>query len=188
MNTPGKNTKEHLLAYRVAEQLVKAGSILFKQKQEMLVAKIESFLVAELQVEIKIDAEAKAVLAKYEKEMEQGRVDSRQMFIRIKKKLINDRNIILQSDPSLTPEDKINHIAHVIQSGILRDPEIEKRGDAVALLQAVKKILSVHAEREKEVQDLVRSRLAGRVLEGSEAWELMYQKAYTEIAHKRGVS
>jgi hypothetical protein len=110
------------------------------------------------------------------------------MFLSIKKKLIQDRNLTLQSDPSLSPEDKISHLSHVIQEGIMRDQDIEIKGDRTVILNAIKKIITHQVEREKEVRDLVRKRLAAtRVMEGSPEWEILYQKTFSELSKKRGV-
>ena len=184
-----KESREHALAYRVAEQLVQTGLVICKQKQEPLGAKIESFLVRESRIEAEVDAEARALLDRYAKEMDRGQVDTHKMFLTIKKKLIRDRDLTLQSDPTLSQEDKINHLSHVMQEGIMRDSGLEIKVDRIAILQAIKKIVSHQVEREKEVRDLVRSRLAAtKVLEGSPEWELLYQKTFSEIAKKRGVS
>jgi len=189
MDISARGTKEHLLAGHVAEQLVQGGLARHKQKHEQLGAKIESLLMAEAQKELQVDAEANSLLDKYAKEMGAGQVDNHKMFLMIKKKLVRDRNLILQSDPTLSPEDKVSHLSHIIQEGIMRDSDIETKGDRIVILQAIKKIITHQVEREKEVRDLVRSRLATtKVLEGSEEWELLYQKTFAEIAKRRGVS
>lgn len=168
---------------------MQTGLARHKQKQEQLGAKIESLLTAESQKEVQVDAEARSVLDKYAKEMGGGQVDGHKMFLMIKKKLVRDRNLILQSDPTLSQDDKISHLSHIIQEGIMSDSDIETKGDRIAILQAVKKIIAHQVEREKEVRDLVRSRLATtKVLEGSPEWELLYQKTFSEIAKRRGVS
>ena len=188
MNPVGKDTKEHRLAVRLADQLDRTSLIAFPHPREKLIGKIESWLTAESQIEIKINADAKALLAQYEKASDSEQIDSHKMFLMIKKKLVSDRNLILQSDPTLSEEDKINHLAHVIEKGIMDDSDIDPKVTSAPLLSGIKKVLAAHMEQEKELHNLVRSRLAkGRVMEGSEEWELLYQRAVNEIAQKRGL-
>lgn len=187
MGMSGPILRERYLARRMADQLLRADIIHSKPKPDWLSDKIESLLAAQSQIEMRVDAEAKELLQKYQNEMDRGAVDSHKMFVMIKKKLIRDRNLILQSDPTLSPEDKMNHLAHMVEQGLMRDPDVEKKGDAIQLLQEIKKVLNLEQEQEKEVHDLVRNRLAhGKILEGSEKWDLLYQKTFEEVMKKRG--
>jgi len=189
MGVSERVSREYLIGSRVADSLVTSGLVFHILQPEQFKARITAFLTAESQKEAKVEAEARGLLDRYAKEMELGQVDSRKMFLSIKKKLVQDKNLILQSDPTLSQEDKINHLSHVIQEGIMRDPDLEVKRDKTALLQEIKKIITHFVEREQEVRDLVRSRLAAsNTIEGSEEWNILYQRTFSEIAKKRGVS
>ncbi len=179
--------REHHLANQMADHLQKTGAVQSKPQQNWLSAKIESILFAQAQSEMKVDFEAKELLSKYQSEMDSTAVDSRKMFTMIKKKLIRDRNLILQSDPSITPEDKINHLAHVIENGLIRDPDIHTMGDPDQRLKDIKKVLTIEQAQEAEVHALVRNQMAhSKALEGSEQWEILYQRSFTDMMKKRG--
>jgi hypothetical protein len=187
MERSGILLREHHLARQLADQLQRAGLILPKPKQDWLTVKIEAILVTQAQSEMKVDTDAKELLSQYQKEMDSSAVDTRKMFTMIKKKLIRDRNLILQSDPTIEPEDKINHLAHVIENGLTRDKEVEIVGDPTHLLRDIKRILTTEQAEEQEVHRLVRTQLAhAKVLEGTEKWDLTYQKTFTDMMKKRG--
>lgn len=83
------------LSKSLAESLLTEKVITFDQKKELLVSKIESILLDDLQVEDRLNAEVKEILRKYDKEIDQGEVDSQKMFQMIKKQLAKERNLIL---------------------------------------------------------------------------------------------
>jgi hypothetical protein len=83
------------LSKSLAESLLTEKVITFDQKKELLASKIESILLDDLQVEDRLNAEVKEILRQYDKEIDQGEVDSQKMFQMIKKQLAKERNLIL---------------------------------------------------------------------------------------------
>lgn len=184
------NTKAHTLGRLVGESLQREGMILFAKNPDMLYAKIESFLSAAYDIEMHLNAEAKTLLEKYERDLDKSQVDSHKMFLMIKKKLIRERNLVLQSDPTISADDKINHLAHLIQQGINKDPDLDTTGDSNALLKEVKRVLTIEMQQEESIQIEVRKRLSHykkTVLEGTPEWDLLYQRTVSELMHKKGL-
>ncbi|MBI3359274.1 MAG: DUF507 family protein [Nitrospirae bacterium] len=183
-------SKYHTLARQIGERLLNDGLVYFTQRHELLFAKIESFLTVAFDIETSINNEAKALLAKYEQEMDKSQIDSHKMFLMIKKKLIRERNLILQSDPTITPDDKINHLAHLIQQGLDRDPDVDMKADGVALLSTIKHVLTMEMQQEEAIREIVKKRLASykrNILEGTDEWDLLYQKTLAEMMNKKGL-
>jgi hypothetical protein len=83
------------LSKSLADTLLAEKVIAYSQKRELLVSKIESVLLEDLQVEDRLNAEVKELMRKYEKEIDKGEVDPQRMFQMIKKQLVKDRNITL---------------------------------------------------------------------------------------------
>jgi len=183
-------SKYHTLARQIGEHLLTEGLVYFTQRHDLFFAKIESYLSAAFEMETSVNNEAKALLEKYERDMDKSQIDSHKMFLMIKKKLIRERNLILQSDPTLSSDDKINHLAHLIQQGLNRDEDVDMKGDGAALLSRVKQILTMEMRQEEAIRELVKKRLASykrNILEGTPEWDLLYQKTLAEMLTKKGL-
>ncbi len=57
--------------------------------------KLNDVFLKELQVEDDLNAEVETLLAKYEKEFDQGTLDRRKMFNMVKAQLVKDRKLVL---------------------------------------------------------------------------------------------
>ncbi len=90
-------SKERVLAISrsLVENLLKEGLITYQAKKELLVSKIESTAIDELQVEDRLNAEVKEIMKRYEKEMEAKGTDYQKMFQMVKKQLIKERDLIV---------------------------------------------------------------------------------------------
>jgi hypothetical protein len=183
-------SKTHTLGRLVGEALIREGQVYFTQRPELLFAKIESFLAAAFEMEANLNAEAKALLEKYERDMDKSHVDSHKMFLMIKKKLIRERNLVLQSDPTVSADDKINHLAHLIQQGLNRDEDVDMKGNGDALLKAIKQALMLEARQEEAIREEVRKRMSHykkAILEGTPEWDILYQRTVSELMKKKGL-
>ena len=182
-----KFSRDPYFARRVADRLLASGMIVSDNKPDHLYQRTASSLSAQWQLESKTDADATALLKTYEKEIAAGAVDSRKMFTMIKKKLVQDRRLVLLSDPTLSDEDKLSHLAHLIQKGILTDPDLDLTGTPESLLHEIKKILTAEVEMEMEILKIVETRLShSKHLEGSDEWNLLYKRTFDELMKKRG--
>ena len=79
----------------LVETLLKEGLIASSSKKELLIGKVESVILDDLQVEDRLNAEVREILKGYEKEIDQGNVDYQKMFQMVKQKLVRERGIIL---------------------------------------------------------------------------------------------
>jgi hypothetical protein len=94
------------------------------------------------------------------------------------------------STPILSDE-KQTHLAHVILSGLKSIPQATLVGDSAQALREVKRILAEHMKTEEELVQKVRKRLqsyARPIPEGSQEWDVLYQKTYEEELRKRKLS
>ena len=183
-------SKVHTLARQIGEHLLQNGLVCFAQKHDLLFAKIESYLAGAFDLETRVNNEANMLLAKYEREMDKTQIDSHKMFLMIKKKIVRERNLILQGDPTLSPDDKVNHLAHLVQQGLNKDDDVDMKGDGTALLAMIKQVLTTEAQQEEAIRELVKKRLASykrNILEGTAEWDLLYQKTLTEMLTKKGL-
>ncbi|GJL68621.1 MAG: hypothetical protein NPIRA06_12560 [Nitrospirales bacterium] len=85
----------HQMAVSVIERLQSSGLLEIHGKSEVVIQKLESAIVSELQVEDRLNADVREMLKKFEREFAEGRADYQKMFTMVKQKLIKDRGVIL---------------------------------------------------------------------------------------------
>jgi hypothetical protein len=84
-----------VLSAEIVEDLLKREQIDLKMSKEQVVALMEELLLEELMAEDRLNAEVRELLKQYDSEIEKGRLDYRRLFEMTKKKLIQERNIVL---------------------------------------------------------------------------------------------
>lgn len=84
-----------VLAREISKELVKRELVEMKIPQEKITALLEELLLDELTVEDRLNAEVRELLKKFDSEIEKGRLDYRRLFDMTKKKLVQERNIVL---------------------------------------------------------------------------------------------
>jgi hypothetical protein len=84
-----------LIAKRVVDDLIAKELVTVKVSAEVLMAETERLIMGELMIEDKINDEVREILKKYTGEIEKGRLDYRKMFDLTKKKIVQERGVIL---------------------------------------------------------------------------------------------
>ena len=88
-------TRIHQMAATVVERLEARGLLKVEGKAEPVVQQLETAITTELQVEDRLNADVRDMLKQFEQEFSEGRADYQKMFSMVKKKLINERGIVL---------------------------------------------------------------------------------------------
>jgi hypothetical protein len=83
------------IAGAIATRLSTGGLLEITGPKQSLVDALTHAMTEELLVEDRLNAEVRELMKKYEREIEQGRVDYQKMFSMIKKQLVKERGIIL---------------------------------------------------------------------------------------------
>lgn len=87
-------------------------------------------------------------------------------------------------------DEKQTHLAHVIVSSLQKIPQVTMTGDATQVLREVKRVLAEQMKAEEGLVQIVRKRLqsyARPIPEGSQEWDVLYQKTYEEELRKRNL-
>ncbi|GJL59460.1 MAG: hypothetical protein NPIRA03_23170 [Nitrospirales bacterium] len=85
----------HHLAVSVIERLQTSGLLQIQGQPEVVIQKLESAILSELQVEDRLNADVREMLKQFEREFAEGRADYQKMFTMVKQKLIKERGVIL---------------------------------------------------------------------------------------------
>lgn len=87
-------------------------------------------------------------------------------------------------------EEKISHLAHLVQDAIEKDPGITCKGGRKAILKSIKSTFSEVAALEEAIHLLVEKKLRSytrKIVEGSSDWEILYDKTYREEIQRKGL-
>ena len=84
-----------LIAKRVLDDLIANRLITPKVSTEVLMAEADRLIMEELMVEDRINDEVREILKKHTGEIEKGRLDYRKMFDLTKRKIVQERGVIL---------------------------------------------------------------------------------------------
>jgi len=88
----------------------------------------------------------------------------------------------------LLSDDKQMHLSHVILGSLKNMAQASLVGDQTQALREVKKVIAEHMKVEAELDQQVRRRLESYsrpIPEGSQEWDVLYQKTFEEELRKR---
>jgi uncharacterized protein len=79
----------------LATRLQQEGQVAIVGDRKAFIEQIDHAIVEELSIEDRLNAEVRQLLKSYEQDIERGHVDYQRMFTMVKKKLVQERGIIL---------------------------------------------------------------------------------------------
>lgn len=84
---------------------------------------------------------------------------------------------------------KINHLSHIIINALEEDPNVELLKDTNLVRLDIVRIITRELKVEEEVDEIARRKLSSysrKIQEGSQEWDVLYQKIFEEEMDKRG--
>ena len=85
---------EHI-AKTVTDRLLDQGLLTVDGAREMVMAEVSRLVTADLMIEDRLNEEVKELLRAYTTEIERGNIDYARMFTMVKRKLVQERGLIL---------------------------------------------------------------------------------------------
>ena len=88
----------------------------------------------------------------------------------------------------LLTDEKQTHLAHVILKFLEGTSEAKLKGESTIALREIKRVLTEQMKLEDDLDRFVRLKLKSYsrpIPEGSQEWNIMYHKTYTEELRKR---
>jgi len=83
------------LAKTVVDRLLEQGLLVIDGPRETVVEEVNRMITADLMVEDQLNEEVKTLLRAHTAEIERGNIDYARMFTMIKRKLVQERGLIL---------------------------------------------------------------------------------------------
>ncbi len=86
--------------------------------------------------------------------------------------------------------DKLNKLAHTVADTLAEIPEVDFKEDRNTIRQEARKALEKLLMEELKIDQAARQKIASQrkiILEGSQEWDILYRKYYTDEVKKLGL-
>jgi hypothetical protein len=161
-----------------------------------VVEKVEAVIAEELAVEDRLNDEVRDLLSQYSEYMRREGVSYQEMFRRIKNTLIQQRKVIRASgrdtgDAMKLSRDKVTDISHKLVEMLRRSHDLRLRNkdsNAVRLeiVRSITDLLLAEDKVDRAARLKIRSQKR-EIPEGSEEWDLLHRRYYSEELKKLGI-
>jgi len=182
----------------ISKQIVKSltSGTIETSNPDLVAEKIAEVISEELSAEDRLNDEVRDLLSQYSEYMRREGVSYQEMFRRIKNTLISQRKVVKASgrdtgDAMKLSRDKVTDISHKIVEMLRKSRELRLRNkDTNAVrLEIVRQMTDVLVTEDK-VDRAARAKvrtLKRDIPEGSEEWDLLLRRYYSEELKKLGI-
>ncbi len=163
---------------------------------DLVAEKIAEVISEELAVEDRLNDEVRDLLSQYSEYMRREGVSYQEMFRRIKNTLISQRKVIRASgrdsgDAMKLSRDKVTDMSHKIVDMLRRSRELRvKNKDSNTVRLEIVRVMTELLMAEDKVDRAARQKIRSQkreIPEGSEEWDLLHRRYYSEELKKLGI-
>jgi hypothetical protein len=182
----------------ISKQVVKrlTAGMIETSSPDAVTEKIAAVISDELGAEDKLNDEVRDLLGQYAEYMRRESVSYSEMFRKIKNTLISQRKVIRASgrdtgDAMKLSRDKVTDISHKLVEMLRKNHDLrmkDKNTNNVRLeiLRVMTDFLTVEDKVDRAARDKIRTQKRD-IPEGSEEWDLLHQRYYSEELKKLGI-
>ena len=182
----------------ISKQIVKSltSGTIETSNPDLVAEKIAEVISEELSAEDRLNDEVRDLLSQYSEYMRREGVSYQEMFRRIKNTLISQRKIVRAAgrdtgDAMKLSRDKVTDISHKIVEMLRKSRELRLRNkdtNAVRLeiVRQMTDVLMTEDKVDRAARAKVRT-LKRDIPEGSEEWDLLLRRYYSEELKKLGI-
>jgi len=172
------------IANKIAIDILNCGFVTMLKGLEPVMKVAEDLIVEDIKQETALEERVTEILEQNEDEMEFQRVDRRNMFWLIKKKLAKEFDVILSY------EDRYNELAHKILETCWKRSLIEYNVSENRIKNVVYNAIEMYVAHFQEIEDSVAEKISHykrKLVPGSEEYDLIFEKLYEEELRRRGM-
>jgi uncharacterized protein len=163
---------------------------------EFVAERIAEVISEELAVEDRLNDEVRDLLSEYSEYMRREGVSYQEMFRRIKKTLISQRKVIRASgrdtgDAMKLSRDKVTEISHKVVEMLRKSRDLRLRNKdtnsvRLEIVRHMTELLLTEDKVDRAARTKIRSQKR-EIPEGSEEWDLLLRRYYSEELKKLGI-
>jgi hypothetical protein len=182
----------------ISKQLMKSLSpgMLETPSPDAVAERIAAVITEELEVEDRLNDEVRDLLSQYSEYMRREGVSYQEMFRRIKNTMISQRKVVRAAgrdtgDAMKLSRDKVTDISHKVVEMLKKSRELRlKQKDTNVIRLEVVRLMTEVLTVEDKVDRAARAKIRTQkreVPEGSEEWDLLHRRYYSEELKKLGI-
>ncbi|HXA48684.1 MAG TPA: DUF507 family protein [Candidatus Acidoferrum sp.] len=182
----------------ISKQLIKSLSpgMLETPSPDAVAERIAAVITEELEVEDRLNDEVRDLLSQYSEYMRREGVSYQEMFRRIKNTMISQRKVVRAAgrdtgDAMKLSRDKVTDISHKVVEMLKKSRELRlKQKDTNVIRLEVVRLMTEVLTVEDKVDRAARAKIRTQkreVPEGSEEWDLLHRRYYSEELKKLGI-
>lgn len=178
------------LVQALAREKIKLGS------PELVLQKVREAVMNEMSAEDRLNDEVRALLERHAADMRDTGASYQESFKHVKRQLLKERNVVLASgrdagDGPKVSREKVIKLSHVVVD-VLADmkKEVELRAEKNEVRLEVVRVLNELLRSEEKMDQRVRQKILSQkrpIVEGSQEWDILYRKYYSEEMKKLGL-
>ena len=172
------------IARKIAIDLLNSGYVTFTEGVDVVAQKAEEVLIEDLKKEQALEERVNEILEENEDEMEFMRVDRRNMFWLVKKKMAKEYDVILSY------EDRFNKVAHEILDKLYDEDLINYSVSENVVKNVIYTAIENYIQSFEEIEDTVIEKIEKmqrKLIPGTDEYNVVFERLYREELRKRGM-
>ena len=173
------------LAREVTKKLI-AGKFIETKAAAAVTEKVHAAILEEFSLEDRINDEVRVILEAYSDRDAENR---RQLSGDVSQG--EERTgAQVQGGAVRVSRDKVNKVAHVVTDALAETDDLDFIEDRNTIRLEVRKVLEELLNQEEKIDQAARHKIENQkrtILEGSQEWDILYRKYYTEEVKKLGM-
>lgn len=183
------------LCQKLVEQLAK-GSIKLGSP-ELVLQRVKEAVTNEMTAEDRVNDEVRALLEKHASQMRETGANYQEAFKLFKRQLLKEKGVVPAAgresgDATKVSRDKVVRLSHVVVdllAGMKKEVELVQPKNDVRL--EAFRIFNELFRAEEKIEERVRLKITSQkrqIVEGSQEWDILYRKYYTDELKKLGLT
>lgn len=172
------------IARKIAIDLLNSGYVTFTEGVDIVAERAEEVLVEDLKKEAALEERVNEILEENEDEMEFMRVDRRNMFWLVKKKMAKEYDVILSY------EDRFNKVAHEILDKLYDEDLINYSVSENVIKNVIYTSIENYIQSFEEIEDTVIEKIEKmqrKLIPGSDDYNVVFERLYRDELRKKGM-
>jgi hypothetical protein len=172
------------IARKIALDLLNSGYVTFTEGVDIVAERAEEILEADLKKELALEERVNEILEENEDEMEFMRVDRRNMFWLVKKKMAADYGVILSY------EDRFNNVAHQILDKLYDDDLINYSVSENVIKNVIYTSIENYIKSFEQIEDDVIEKIEKmqrKLIPGTDDYNVVFERLYRDELRKKGM-
>lgn len=172
------------IANKIALDLVKCNYVSVKSGVEMILKYVQELIQKDIQKEEALEERVFELIEENDDEIEFLRVDRREMFWLIKKKLAKENNFVLSY------EDRYNELSHEILETLWKKDIIDYEVSENRIKNVIYNSIEMYIKSFEDIETRVLEKISHykrKIIPGSEEYDLVFERLYEEELRKKGM-